>query len=125
MCRYRCIVQYETEDFSQFALCILQKHNCLRNHAAIPTLPDPSPLASFRGEPMTHELAEEVSFGHLGGKPWSWKVIAGVNAAYDFFPSQHMTYYKKARQMWYQPVFQVITHDGQEVWRRRCVRTVV
>lgn len=32
-----------------------------------------------------------------------------------------MTYYTKAKQMWYQPVFQVITHDGQEVWRRRCV----
>lgn len=81
-------MQYETEAFSQFALCILQKHNCLRNHAAIPTLPDPSPLAAFRGQPMTHELAEEISFGHLGTKPWSWKVIAGQNPAYDFFPSQ-------------------------------------
>lgn len=48
-------------------------------------------------------------------------MIGGVNAAYDFFPSQHMTYYKKAKQLWYQPVFEVITHDGKEVWRRRCV----
>lgn len=119
VCRYRCIVQYETEAFSQFALCILQKHNCLKNHAAIPVRPDPSPITHFRGEPLTHEMAEEISYGHLGRKPWSWKVIAGQNPAYDFFPSQHMTYYKKAKQLWYQPVFQVITHDGKEVWRRR------
>ncbi len=89
VCRYRCIVQYETEAFSAFALCILQKHNCLKNNAAIPALPDPSPMAAFRGEPMSHELAEEISYGHLGSKAWSWKVIAGVNPAYDFFPSQH------------------------------------
>lgn len=126
VCRYRCIVQYESREFEQFALCILQKHNCLQNHAAIPMSPDPAPLSHFRGEPLSHEAAEEIQFGHLGqlqqGCPWSWKVIAGVNPAYDFFPSQHMTYYRKGQALWYQPVFRVITFDGREVWRRRLYR---
>lgn len=88
MCRYRCIVQYETEAFSQFALCILQKHNCLQNHAAIPTRPDPAPITHFRGEPLTHELAEEISYGHLGNKPWSWKASAvGSIRRFPFAPA--------------------------------------
>jgi hypothetical protein len=28
VCQYRCIVSYETPKFEQFALCILQLHNC-------------------------------------------------------------------------------------------------
>jgi hypothetical protein len=83
VCRYRCIVQYESTEFEQFALCILQKHNCLLNQAAIPMSPDPAPITHFRGEKLTHEMAEEIQFGHLGGLhqklPWSWKVISGVN----------------------------------------------
>ncbi len=127
VCRYRCIVQYETKEFEQFALCILQKHNCLQNHAAIPVHPDPAPITHFRGEPLTHEMAEEISFGHLGSLgqqlPWSWKVICGQNPAYDFFPAQHMTYYLKGKSaMWYQPVFRVILLDGTQVWRRRLYR---
>lgn len=126
VCRYRCIVQYESTEFEQFALCILQKHNCLRNQAAIPMSPDPAPITHFRGEKLTHEMAEEIQFGHLGGLqqklPWSWKVISGVNPAYDFFPSQHMTYYQKGKALWYQPVFRVITFDGKQVWRRRLYR---
>lgn len=81
VCRYRCIVQYESTEFEQFALCILQKHNCLQNKAAIPMSPDPAPMTLFRGEPLTHAVAEEIQFGHLGGLqqglPWSWKVISG------------------------------------------------
>lgn len=60
VCRYRCIVSYESPEFQEFALCILQKHNCLENHATIPARPDPAPIASFRGQPLTHEMAEEV-----------------------------------------------------------------
>lgn len=60
MCRYRCIVSYESPEFQEFALCILQKHNCLENHAVIPPRPDPGPMTHFRGEQLTHETAEEV-----------------------------------------------------------------
>lgn len=81
VCRYRCIVQYETSDFEQFALCILQKHNCLQNHAAIQMRPDPAPITTFRGQPLTHELAEDLLFAWIGGKPWSWKVVCGQNVS--------------------------------------------
>ena len=33
-----------------------------------------------------------------------------------------MIYYQKAKQLWYQPVFKVITLDGRQVWRRRLYR---
>lgn len=48
--------------------------------------------------------------------------VCGQNPAYDFFPSQHQIFYRgKGRgQMWYDPVFKVITNDGKEVkWRLR------
>jgi hypothetical protein len=53
-------VSYESPEFQEFALCILQKHNCLENHAVIPPRPDPGPMTHFRGEALTHEMAEEV-----------------------------------------------------------------
>ena len=44
-----------------------------------------------------------------GKEEWSWRVVAGQNAAYDQFPCQYQIFYRgKARQaMWYDPVFQV------------------
>ena len=40
---------------------------------------------------------------------WSWRVVAGQNAAYDQFPCQYQIFYRgKARgTMWYDPVFTV------------------
>lgn len=38
----RCIVTYETEQFSAFSLCILQKHNCRNLDAKPPTIPSES-----------------------------------------------------------------------------------
>lgn len=39
VCQYRCIVSYETPYFEQFALCILQKHNCRNLNAEVPMVP--------------------------------------------------------------------------------------
>jgi hypothetical protein len=36
VCQYRCIVSYETPKFEQFALCILQLHNCRNLNAQMP-----------------------------------------------------------------------------------------
>ena len=66
VCSYRCIVSHESELLEEFSLCILQKHNCLGKSAEIPALPDPPPMASFRGEGLTHELAESLFIGWLG-----------------------------------------------------------
>lgn len=53
-------------------------------------------------------------------RPWSWKVVCGQNAAYDTFPCQYQLFYRKGKQVWYDPVFKVFTQpDGKEVWRRR------
>ena len=55
---------------------------------------------------------------------YSWRVFAGKNPAYDFFPNQAQLFFRgKARgAFWYQPVFQVLTLDGRAVWRQRLYR---
>lgn len=118
---YRAIVSYESPLFEQFSLCVLQKNNCMGRSAKIQMEPDTAPLAKWRGQPLSPQLAEEIFIGHLGPQPWSWKVAAGQNPAYDFFPCQHQIFYRaKARgNLWYDPVFKVETLDGREVWRRR------
>ena len=101
VCSYRCIVSYESEEFEEFARCILQKHNCMSNTATAPVYPNPAPMTTFRGAPLTHEVAEAIFEGWLqpragetnqlvpsasaGGstssasplRPWSWKVVCG------------------------------------------------
>lgn len=53
-----------------------------------------------------------------GKEEWSWRVVAGQNAAYDQFPCQYQIFYrgKAKRSMWYDPVFQVsaplLCHDN-------------
>lgn len=59
-----------------FSLCILQKNNCMNNFAEIPALPDPAPLAQFRGGSMTQEIAEDLFMGWLDKEPFSWKVVS-------------------------------------------------
>lgn len=140
VCSYKCIVSYEHSTFEAFALCILQKHNCMGNSASVPVVPNPAAMATFRGRPLDEETAEEILVGHLApregeksvlipqGAPseeWSWKVVCGVNPAYDYFSDQHQIFYRdKGRRsaMWYDPTFKVVTLDGREVWRRRHYR---
>lgn len=118
VCSYRCIVSYESPKLEAFTLCILQKHNCLGLSADILMQPDVQPLTVFRGDEMTHEIAEDLFVGWLGKSSpsnegekmeWSWRVVAGQNAAYDQFPCQYQMFYRgKAKgSMWYDPVFQV------------------
>lgn len=66
VCSYRCIVSHESPRLEDFSLCILQRNNCLGNSARIPALPDPPPMAAFRGDPLTHDLAESLFIGWLG-----------------------------------------------------------
>ncbi|CAI6007676.1 unnamed protein product [Closterium sp. NIES-65] len=107
VCSYRCIVSYETPKFEAFSLCVLQKHNCLGMTAEIRDRPTVLPLTHLRGQPVTHERAEDIFVGWLGQLPWSWRVVAGQNAAYDQFPCQFQIFYRgKARgSVWYDPVF--------------------
>lgn len=76
--------------------------------AEIPALPDVRPSVSWRGEPMTWAGAEDIFIGHLdgGARPWSWRVAAGQNSAYDKFPCQNQLFYRgRGTTMWYDPVF--------------------
>lgn len=60
---------------------------------------------------------------HAGKEDWSWRVVAGQNAAYDQFPCQYQIFYRgKARNsMWYDPVFQVsATESASPSRRERC-----
>lgn len=59
-----------------FSLCVLQKHNCMCKSAEIPALPDPAPIATFRGSPVTPEVAEDLFIGWLGKEQFSWKVVS-------------------------------------------------
>lgn len=47
-----------------------------------------------------------------GPKQWSWRVVAGQNAAYDQFPCQYQLFFrgKASGTFWYDPVFQVGSH---------------
>lgn len=141
VCSYKCITSYETKAFEAFALCILQRNNCMKNSASIPVVPNPLPMTTFRGSALTHETAEDLFIGHLSPRPgeanpllprgadtvpWSWKVVAGVNPAYDYFSDQHQIFYRDENRpknvFWYDPVFKVITLEDEEVWRRRHYR---
>lgn len=124
VCSYRCIASYESPLLEAFSLCILQKHNCLGLNAQPPALPDPAPMSQFRGLPLTHEAAEDLFIGYFADHPFSWRVAAGKNPAYDYFPCQFQLFYRgKARgSMWYDPIFKVKTLDDKEVWRERHYR---
>lgn len=86
-----------------------QKHNCMGLSAEIPALPDVRPAAVWRGAPMDWTAAEDIFIGCLAGpcpKPWSWRVAAGQNSAYDKFPCQNQLFYRgRGTTMWYDPVF--------------------
>ncbi|GMN33411.1 hypothetical protein TIFTF001_004143 [Ficus carica] len=124
VCNYRCITSYESPNLEAFSLCVLQKNNCLELDAKIPEKPYVPPMAKFRGKGLCHEVAEDVFVGWLGGLDWSWRVVAGLNPAYDQFPCQYQLFYRgKAKgSFWYEPVFQVKMLEGEMVWRRRRYR---
>ncbi|KAK2438712.1 non-photochemical quenching [Trifolium repens] len=124
VCNYRCIASYESENLEAFSLCVLQKNNCLELEAEVPTKPYVPPMVAFRGQNLSHEIAEDLFVGWLGSLQWSWRVVAGQNPAYDQFPCQYQLFYRgKAKgSFWYEPVFQVKTFEGQMVWRRRKYR---
>ena len=130
---YRTIVSYESELLRDFSFCILQKNNIFGCDAKIPTLPQVAPMETFRGEPLTKEVARQLLIGHLDDMnalessektDISWKVAAGANVAYDQFPSQNQIFYDSidGRSMWYDPVFRVETIDGRNVWAKRHYR---
>ncbi len=126
VCSYLCISSYESVAFEQFSLCILQRHNCLGLTAEIPSNPRAQPMETFRGAPMTHELAETLFNGWLEGSQenFSWRVFAGMNAAFDRFPCQYQLFFPGAARntYWYRPVFKVETLEGETVWRERLYR---
>lgn len=124
VCNYRCIASYESANLEAFSLCVLQKNNCLELEAEVPTKPYVPPMVEFRGQNLSHEIAEDLFVGWLESLQWSWRVVAGQNPAYDQFPCQYQLFYRgKAKgSFWYEPVFQVKTFEGQMVWRRRKYR---
>lgn len=89
---YRTIVSYESDLLRDFSFCILQKNNIFNCDAKIPFLPKVAPITTFRGKPLTEEVARSILVGHLddetaleGSKrlQLSWKVACGANEAYD------------------------------------------
>ena len=134
VCSYRCIASYESPQLQEFSLCILQKHNCLGLDASIPDKPPVVPMKTFRGEKMTHALAEQLFTGWLDEaqssldlperETFSWRVFSGKNSAYDKFPCQYQLFFpgKARNSFWYRPIFKVETLDGKVVWRERLYR---
>jgi hypothetical protein len=62
---YRTIVSYESEELKAFSFCAFQKHNIFQCQAKIPTVPKVTPMANWRGEPLTQEVARSLLVGHL------------------------------------------------------------
>ena len=130
---YRTVVSYESELLRDFSFCILQKNNIFQCDAKIPQMPKVAPMETFRGKPLTKEVARSILVGHLDDEKAmdgsertdiSWKVAAGANVAYDQFPSQNQIFYEavNGKSMWYDPVFRVETIDGRDVWCKRHYR---
>lgn len=129
---YKTIVSYESELLRDFSLCILERKNIFNCDAKIPTLPEVTPIESWRGKRLTEEAGRSILIGHLDDEDApegssrlgiSWKVACGANVAYDQFPSQNQLFYPASRGsgMWYDPVFRVQTLDGRSVWCKRWV----
>lgn len=126
-CSYNCIVSYQTEAFTQFSLCALQKNNLLNSQVTRPTSPQPLLPETFRGQPLTPELAEDILVGHYdpaAGRRHSWLVAAGSNPAYEQFAWQYQLWYRgsKKNDFWYHPTFLVDALDGRKIWRTRDYR---
>jgi hypothetical protein len=77
---------------SDGALMFLLMHVCRGLDAQMPAMPNPAPMSSWRGQPLTHEAAESLFIGwkqqgpqmpqgDQATKPWSWLVAAGKNPA--------------------------------------------
>jgi len=131
---YRAVTSFESDLLRDFSFCILEKNNVFGCDASVPSLPDVTPCRTFRGSPITHDIADQILIGHLRDPhgfnfdfllpkaDTSWKVACGANVAYDQFPSQNQLFYKgssKGTDMWYDPVFKVRTLDGRTVWCKR------
>ncbi|KAK4380423.1 hypothetical protein RND71_002285 [Anisodus tanguticus] len=115
VCNYRCIASYENKYLEEFSLCVLQKNNCLELDAKIPEKRVP-PMAEFRGEKLSPEIAEDLFVGWLGTLDWSWRVVAGQNPAYDQFPCQYQLFYRgKARGSFWTVIYRavLVSPDGQ------------
>jgi len=122
-CSYSCIVSYQSEAFTQFSLCALQKNNLLNSKIERPTTPQVFPLESFRGTPMTHQVAEDILVGHFDperGQRFGWLVAAGSNPAYEQFALQYQLWYRDEKNKFlYHPTFLVTALDGRKLWRER------
>ena len=129
---YKTLGSYESDLLRDFSLCILTKNNIFNCDATIPTIPQVTPMSTWRGEALTEAVGRSILVGHLDDPsapsgsqrlPVSWKVACGANVAYDQFPSQNQLFYPAARgrDMWYDPVFRVRTLDGRNVWCKRYV----
>jgi len=126
-CSYSCIVSYSSDEFTQFSLCALQKQNLLNSLIERPTTPRCMPMETFRGAPLTHDVAEDILVGHFdpaNGHLHSWLVAAGSNPAYEQFALQYQLWYRGSSksQFWYHPTFLVSALDGKEIWRSRDYR---
>ena len=47
---------------------MLHSHNCLGNDATQPEFPIVKPMKTFRGEKLTHDVAEQIMQGWLGSE---------------------------------------------------------
>ena len=125
-CSYRCIVSYQSQAFTDFSLCALQKQNLLNSQITRPPTPLAKPLGTFRGKPLTHETAESILVGHFHPENHrhSWLVAAGSNPAYEQFALQYQLWYKGSGRntFWYHPTFLVEALDGAKIWRTRDYR---
>lgn len=123
---YRCTVRHESEALSKLVRCF-ERRGVFDCNAQISRLPDFEPVQHFRREVLSHELAWKIMEGHWNSPQGvSWRPVLGQNPAYDYFPCQLNSWYRdpSGNRGWYDPVFKVVTLDGQEVWRKRHYRVL-
>jgi VDE lipocalin domain len=130
---YRTIVSFESDILRDVSFCMMQESNIFGCDATIPTLPVVELLQTFRGRPVTEDIARRLLIGHMDDdlaldgslRPReSWVVACGDSEAYSMFPSQQQLFSpaSRGRGMWYDPIFLVETLDGRSIWCKRRYR---
>jgi VDE lipocalin domain len=130
---YRTIVSCESDLLRDVSFCMMQENNIFKCDATIPRLPRVEPLQTFRGRPVTEDIARRILIGNLDEASAlegslrsrvSWAVACGDSEAYSMFPFQQQLFYpaSRGRGMWYDPIFLVQTLDGRSIWCKRHYR---
>jgi hypothetical protein len=95
-CAFQCTCDFETQVYDDLVFCMFNDNDCMGTKSGFDTWQkcrkDVKPLATYRGAPLTTEVARKLL--ERGKDRGDWLVTKGLSAAYDCFDCQ-MNYWLK------------------------------